>query len=259
MLLFAVCLFLISKAFSFLQSADAYNDIVAGVNDTLDECLALADDVGNHVNAIPSQDDVRRAEQDSDVDVLFGACASIIDAVDTYRINHNRHLLLNFLDWPGNAGLNVLLGSVNKKMGELLYVASRDGDHSSQFHAACDNKGPTLVVVQSTNGAVFGGYTGVGWTTSGSWAADAYSFLFQLRPSFKKYSNENSNYAVLHYADYGPCFGFGHDLVIYNNPLSNYDSYTNGNSYEKINGQDYSINDGKRNFKVLDYFVVKAI
>lgn len=260
MLLFAVCLFLISKAFSFLQSsADTYDGLVADVEKTLDECSVLADDVGNHVDATPSQDDVRRAEQNnSHADVLFGACASIIEAVDTYRINHNRHLLMNLLDWPGNAALDALLGSVNKRMGELLYVASRDGDDASQFHAACDGKGATLVVVQSMNGAVFGGYTNVAWATGGVYKSSSDSFLFRLRPSFKEYDIiGNNGDAVYHGADYGPTFGAGHDLCIMTNALSNYDSYTNAHTYEKT--KDYELNDGKKHFKVLDYFVVKAI
>ena len=45
----------------------------------------------------------------------------------------------------------------------LLYRASRDGWAASNFHARCDNKGPTVTVVLSgTN--IFGGFTETSWS-----------------------------------------------------------------------------------------------
>ena len=44
----------------------------------------------------------------------------------------------------------------------LIYRASRDGWHSSRFHALCDYKAPTVTVVTSGN-YIFGGYTEQSW------------------------------------------------------------------------------------------------
>ena len=44
----------------------------------------------------------------------------------------------------------------------LIYRASRDGWESVDFHAHCDNKGPTVTVVKSGN-YIFGGYTELSW------------------------------------------------------------------------------------------------
>ena len=44
----------------------------------------------------------------------------------------------------------------------LIYRASRDGWESINFHAHCDNKGPTVTVVKSGN-YIFGGYTEQSW------------------------------------------------------------------------------------------------
>ena len=44
----------------------------------------------------------------------------------------------------------------------LIYRASRDGWHSSKFHALCDDKGPTVTVVKNGNN-IFGGYTEMSW------------------------------------------------------------------------------------------------
>ena len=48
----------------------------------------------------------------------------------------------------------------------LLYRASRNGWNASNFHACCDNKGPTVTVVKSGN-FIFGGYTDQQWESHG--------------------------------------------------------------------------------------------
>ena len=45
---------------------------------------------------------------------------------------------------------------------KLLYRASRNGWAACNFHACCDNKGPTVTVVKSGN-YIFGGYTDKNW------------------------------------------------------------------------------------------------
>ena len=44
----------------------------------------------------------------------------------------------------------------------LLYRASRDGWSSTTFHARCDERGPTVVVVKSVD-CLFGGFTEQSW------------------------------------------------------------------------------------------------
>ena len=44
----------------------------------------------------------------------------------------------------------------------LLYRASRDGWSSTTFHARCDERGPTMVVVKSVD-CLFGGFTEQSW------------------------------------------------------------------------------------------------
>ena len=46
----------------------------------------------------------------------------------------------------------------------LLFRASRDGFAAKAFHSRCDNKGPTVVIVNS-NQYIFGGFTEVSWTS----------------------------------------------------------------------------------------------
>jgi len=65
--------------------------------------------------------------------------------------------------------------------------------------------------------------------------------------------------SIYRHSGYGPTFG-GHDLYIANNALSSTSSYSNGgHTYEFQGYPNYQLNDGVKNFKVLDYVVVKAI
>lgn len=270
LLLFAVCLFLTSKA-----SVINYDDLVADIEYTLDECFTIVQHIGDYLQAVHPLDDVRRLaqednrnrsedEEDGYLDVKLGACASIVETVDTYRVNQKRHMRMENVIGAGYYKLNELLGSVSKRMGEILYISSMDGDKfgdgASGFHSACDGKGPTVVVVQSTNGAVFGGYTDVNWTTTTGYMTSSVSFLFRLRPSFKKYvlKSGKESQAVYHNVNYGPTFGSGHDLYV--DARYNVGSYTNGgHGYNFPTYPSYELTDGEKYFKVSDFFVVKAI
>ena len=53
----------------------------------------------------------------------------------------------------------------------LLFRASRDGFTGSAFHSRCENKGPTVTVVNS-NGNIFGGFT------ESAWAGKTYNTAF---------------------------------------------------------------------------------
>ena len=63
---------------------------------------------------------------------------------------------------------------------ELLFRGSRDGLGPQAFHSKCDNKGPTLVLVRSSQGAVFGGFASQPWNSGDSWISAPGSFLFSL-------------------------------------------------------------------------------
>jgi len=65
-----------------------------------------------------------------------------------------------------------------------LYRASRDGKSAIDFHSRCDNKGPTITIVKSENGTIFGGYTDISWFSSKSCDDHEYqhtSFIFSIR------------------------------------------------------------------------------
>ena len=50
---------------------------------------------------------------------------------------------------------------------ELLYSCSDATKDATAFHASCNGKAATVVLVRSTNGYVFGGYNPVSWRSHG--------------------------------------------------------------------------------------------
>jgi len=119
------------------------------------------------------------------------------------------------------------------KKWSLIYRASRDGFEANKFHTKCDNKSKTLIIIKSTNGYVFGGYTEKSWNHSGGLFSDAKndpnSFIFSLinknqRPIKLKWSQK---YAIYCHTMCGPVFGGGSDLSIADQSNVNTDSYSN--------------------------------
>ena len=48
--------------------------------------------------------------------------------------------------------------------GNCSIELSEHGYSAKSFHEYCDNKGPTLMVVKSSGGWIFGGYTTESWS-----------------------------------------------------------------------------------------------
>jgi hypothetical protein len=67
----------------------------------------------------------------------------------------------------------------------LLWRGSRDGFGSRRFHGRCDGRRNTLIVIQDTDGNLFGGYTPVKWDASAREDSEEdvgqKSFLFTLK------------------------------------------------------------------------------
>ena len=55
----------------------------------------------------------------------------------------------------------------NKYEWELLFRASENEYKAESFHECCDDMGPTLVIIKSTGGWIFGGYTTRSWSGNG--------------------------------------------------------------------------------------------
>lgn len=123
----------------------------------------------------------------------------------------------------------------------LLYRSSRDGRNDSTFHAKCDNKGPTLTVVETSDGHILGGYSDQHWKCNvPQYLPSKKAFLFaispeasfvpskmKLKPSME--SNAIYNMSFYDYSRYyGPIFGSGNDFQVNGSNVT----LNTGNTYE---------------------------
>jgi len=233
-----------------------YDALVANVENTLDYCFGIVEDAGRYADEVKLLQDFRRSEDENDNvarNAKLGACVKMIQAVDTYRENHIRLARYqDLLRLEEKEYLQELLKPLSQNMGDLLYMASMDGDDISDFHTVYGNESPTLIIVESTNGSIFGGYTDKVWSTNVTWQSSSSAFLFRLRPSFGQYAIKNEQYATLISND---VLRFGADIYIKDQALSNAESIVQ-RYYYFVDG--YELNDGERNFQAKEWVAVKV-
>jgi len=65
---------------------------------------------------------------------------------------------------------------------------SVNGSSSRDFHNYCDNKGPTLTIVQTTKNKIFGGFTPLNWDINedNKYDNNNQTFIFSLDLLIKK-------------------------------------------------------------------------
>jgi hypothetical protein len=103
---------------------------------------------------------------------------------------------------------------------KLLYRGTDDGFAAADFHERCDSKGPTITLIKTEFGALFGGYTPISWSSPRmfNFVWDPTTFLFSLEGPYTKEPLKINNdgpqhenkHSVKHSAFIGPAFG--HDI-----------------------------------------------
>ena len=146
----------------------------------------------------------------------------------------------------------------NKKITyKLLYSGTKDSDNSSIFHKKCDNIQNQLVLVKTTEGLKFGGYTRLGFNSSNSAIIDKDAFLFSF-DTMKIYNAIGGKETIYCYSSYGPTFGYASDIRIENNFFSKQgEVQTKMNRFKTT--EDYEINGGNRYFNFTEVEVFQII
>ena len=104
-----------------------------------------------------------------------------------------------------NTTLKNWINPNQKIKAELLYRLSRDSHFYQIFHKYCDNKGPTLTLIEAVEGFITGGYTPLDWDSKTEWKEDKDTFIFSLTEN-KKFIKQNSSYSIFCLDSYGPWF-----------------------------------------------------
>jgi hypothetical protein len=163
---------------------------------------------------------------------------------DLYKsniINKNEiNLLLNWLEQKNPSKIKLLLDS------------KIDGDLTDTFYKKCSGKYPTIVLVKTTKGRRFGGYSSISWKDmNGGSCEDKNNFIFSLDKQ-KKYSIKNPKRAIETYYNYF-AFGGGSDFLVENKCTSSTNNYNN-NSGTYNTTEKYELN-GEYNYTVSSYEV----
>jgi hypothetical protein len=101
----------------------------------------------------------------------------------------------------------------NKITLNLLYKATIDSDKASVFHNKCDSAENSLVLIKSTNGKRFGGFTSCSWEGNSIEKKDDNAFVFSL-DKMRIYDIIQGEDAIGCYPKYGPVF-LGCQIRIY--------------------------------------------
>ena len=164
-----------------------------------------------------------------------------IDKKEEKTINEKNEKINEIFDFKSEIMNTEFFNQLNKWINpekslkfELIFKASEDGDNCQTFHKICDGKGPTVTIVKSKNGYIFGGYLTVPFSSDRKAHTDDKAFLFSLT-NMKKFKILDPEHAVFHYAKgWGPYIGRKDncDLAIKSECLSNKKSYCEPSSYE---------------------------
>ncbi|GBC02021.1 hypothetical protein RclHR1_04410014 [Rhizophagus clarus] len=131
----------------------------------------------------------------------------------------NRTHIKLFINWINKGNDDPVSYKFN-----LLYRASRDGNTAETFHAKCDNKGATIVVVKIKNSEqIVGGYNPLFWDSSdrGKSTRDSFIFSFENKNDLqtaKVVYSFGGQYSIYCGSVNGPVFGSNDLFVNYSNP-----------------------------------------
>ena len=131
----------------------------------------------------------------------------------------------------------------------LLLNSNIDGDSTSTFMDKCSGKCPTLAVIKTTKGNIFGGYTTQLWKQGK--VQDRNAFVFSIDKK-KKYNIKNPEYAIGFENNYFWMFGYSYNTIVCrNNCTKTNDNYVDNKTYDIP--EQYELNEGERNFIVKSF------
>ena len=121
--------------------------------------------------------------------------------------------------------------SPNKKISfNLIYRATRDGDTINDFHRMCDDKSPTICIMKTPKGYIFGGYTTALFNSKENEELklkDDKAFVFSLNKR-EKYKTQDESRSILISPKHLIIFGNGSNSIqIENNALSSKNHWSN--------------------------------
>ena len=192
------------------------NKIISLIN----ECLTIENSI-NDINKI--NDSINRCNNLTNIDIIFfpkeeedtqinNIIQDIKNFGQVFKSNDsftNTSIINDDIN-KQNILIKWIKEAVNKNNfnSKLIFKMSIHGDKCEDFHKYCDNKGATLILIQTTTNKKFGGFTPLNWKNEEKpLDPKNQTFIFSLDLN-KKYKILNSNkQAIKSSKDFGPDFG----------------------------------------------------
>ena len=143
---------------------------------------------------------------------------------------------------------------------KLIYTSSIDGDNIATFHDKCDGEDYILIIIETNKGHKFGGFTSIGFDSSGFELNDDNAFLFSIDKK-KIYEINPGCSAVYCNKRLGPTFcaqkdGTNYNICISDNFMSNVSTTSNISDSYIIN-EEYELNFGEKEFVIKELEIYK--
>ena len=153
------------------------------------------------------------------------------------------------------------LSKFNPTSYKIIYKSSIDGDNIKNFHSNCDGEENILIIIETVKGLKFGGFTSVGFDSSGYELRDDNAFLFSIDKQ-KIYDIIPGNNAIYCNRKFGPIFcaepdSSAYSIFIPDNYLKNKSTTTKVCYCYKME-ENFELNNGKKEFFVKEMEVFRV-
>ena len=213
--------------------------------ETLENNEVIEDEENNEENKEQTQENQENQEnQQEDYEALYKTEEGFI----IFRNGILRGIIHQYSE------IDEIISKIQDKLSKgakfnLLYKAFSDGDKASIFHEKCDNHPISLVLIETTDGVRFGGFTKKSWEGKNIKKIDNDAFVFSIETG-KCYDVKHDEPAVGCYPKFGPVF-FGCQIRIYDEFFTKGGTTClRGLNYKTT--KDFELNNGQRNFVVKD-------
>ena len=220
-------IFILPKKIKLFNQTELYN-IISELKEDNQNQKDIIKNLQKNVNSLTEK--VKTLE--NKIEQLEKRNTEIKDSIDSKIIKNDIEKVKAIKNW---------IDPLNKKLNfELLFRKSRDGSSCQKFHQYCDNKGPTLTLVETTKGYKFGGYTPFSFQSITGYSPknDNKTFIFSLN-LMKKFFKIKEGSLIYFNSSFGPCFGEGGTDFYLEKNLDK--GYTTNNSFltnsELTNGE----------------------
>ena len=260
-----------NKIKSSLEKCKKINLENEKLNSLINDCLNIEKDI-NIIDKI--KESINKSKDSNNLDIRFTSnkeeeINDLINDIKNFgkiikyneQLNEISRILKNDIN-KQNYIINWIKEKINKKslQFKLLFRMNENNSKSEEFHKACDNQGPTLVLIETKTKRTFGGFTPLDWNKTGGGIKDEsnQTFIFSL-DLYKKYDMLKVKEQAINRSNDGPKFG-DCDIKIESN-MKNGVSFANNNC-NFLSGNNLELTGGhgdSEKFETLQLEVFKVI